>query len=45
LRGYRLYLAVDTATGQIITFLLTTGNTPDSTMAALLARRVRQLLG
>jgi hypothetical protein len=45
LRGYRLYLAVDTATGQIITFLLTTGNTPDPTLAAVLARRVRQLLG
>jgi Transposase DDE domain len=45
LRGYRLYLAVDTATGQILTFVLTSGNTPDSAMAALLARRVRQLLG
>jgi hypothetical protein len=45
LRGYRLYLAVDTATGQIVTFLLATGNTPDPSMAALLARRARQLLG
>src|ERR671936_1727381 len=32
LRGYRLYLAVDTATGQIITFLLATGNEPDPDM-------------
>ena len=30
LRGYRLYLAVDTATGQSITSLLATGNTPDA---------------
>jgi hypothetical protein len=45
LRGYRLYLAVDTATGQILTFVLTTGNTPDPTLAAVLARRVGQLLG
>jgi hypothetical protein len=45
LRGYRRYLAVDTATGQIVTFLLTTGNTPDPAMAALLTRHVRQLLG
>ena len=45
LRGYRLYLAVDTATGQIITYLLALGNAPDPGMAAVLARRVRHLLG
>jgi hypothetical protein len=45
LRGYRLYLAVDTATGQIITSLLASGNAPDPALAAVLARRVRQLLG
>jgi hypothetical protein len=45
LRGYRLYLAVDTATGQIITYALTLGNTPDPSMAAVLTRRVRRLLG
>jgi hypothetical protein len=45
LRGYRLYLAVDTATGQIITFVLTRGRTRDARLIALLARRLRQLLG
>jgi hypothetical protein len=45
LRGYRLYLAVDTETGQIITFLLVRGNTRDHQVTALLARRVRALLG
>jgi hypothetical protein len=45
LRGYRLYLAVDTETGQIITFLLLRGNTRDQQVTALLARRVRALLG
>jgi hypothetical protein len=45
LRGYRLYLAVDTATGQIITYVLALGNAPDPALAAVLARRVRQLLG
>jgi hypothetical protein len=45
LRGYRLYLAVDTDTGQIITFPLAHGRTRDARMLALLARRVRQVLG
>ena len=45
LRGYRLYLAVDTDTGQIITFVLLHGNTRDHQVTALLARRVRALLG
>jgi Transposase DDE domain len=45
LRGYRLYLAVDTDTGQIITFALLRGNTRDHQVTALLARRVRALLG
>jgi hypothetical protein len=45
LRGYRLYLAVDTATGQIITFALRRGNTRDHQLTAVLARRVRALLG
>jgi hypothetical protein len=45
LRGYRLYLAVDTATGQVITFVLAPGHTRDARMAAVLARRVRHLLG
>ena len=44
-RGYRLYLAVDTATGQVITYLLLRGDTPDHQVTAVLARRVRQLLG
>jgi hypothetical protein len=43
--GYRLYRAVDTATGQSITSPLATGNTPDPALAARLARRARQLLG
>src|SRR5215208_3823906 len=45
LRGYRLYLAVDTDTGQIITFVLLRGNTRDHQVTAVLARRVRALLG
>lgn len=45
LRGYRLYLAVDTDTGQIITFLLARGRLRDARLVALLARRVRALLG
>ncbi len=45
LRGYRLYLAVDTDTGQVITFVLAPGGTRDHTMAAVLARRVRKVLG
>ena len=45
LRGYRVYLAVDTSTGQAITFLLLRGRTRDQRIGALLARRLRQLLG
>jgi hypothetical protein len=45
LRGYRLYLAVDTDTGQIITFLLARGRTRDARLIAVLARRLRALLG
>jgi hypothetical protein len=45
LRGYRLYLAVDTDTGQVITYLLLRGDTRDHQVTAVLARRVRQLLG
>jgi hypothetical protein len=45
LRGYRLYLAVDTSTGQVITFVLAPGRSRDARMAAVLARRVRWVLG
>jgi hypothetical protein len=45
LRGYRLYLAVDTATGQVITYVLLRGDARDHQVTAVLARRVRQLLG
>src|SRR4051794_40366783 len=45
LRGYRLYLATDTATGQVITFLLVRGDARDHRYTAVLARRVRTLLG
>lgn len=45
LRGYRLLLAVDTTTGQTITFALARGKVRDQTLIALLARRLRQLLG
>ena len=45
LRGYRLYLAVDTDTGQIITFVLARGRMRDARLIALLARRLRSLLG
>ena len=34
LRGYRLFLAVDTDTGQVITFALTRGDTPDDRLLA-----------
>lgn len=44
-RGYRLYLAVDTATGQVITYLLVRGDAPDHQVTAVLARRVQRLLG
>jgi hypothetical protein len=45
LRGYRLFLALDTDTGHVITFVLADGRTRDTAMLALLARRLRQLLG
>ena len=45
LRGYRLYLAIDTTTGQVITFVLLRGDARDHQLTAVLARRVRQLLG
>src|SRR3954462_5023488 len=45
LRGYRVYLAVDTTTGQIITFVLLRGDARDHRLTVVLARRVRQLLG
>ena len=45
LRGYRLYLAVDTDTGQVITFVLLRGNARDHRLTAVLATRVRRLLG
>lgn len=45
LRGYRLLLAVDTETGQIISFALARGKVRDQRLIALLARRLRQLLG
>ena len=45
LRGYRLSLAVDTETGQIITFRLARGRMRDARLIALLARRLRHLRG
>lgn len=45
LRGYRLYLAVDCDTGQVVTFVLARGRTRDHRLAALLARRCRAVLG
>jgi Transposase DDE domain len=45
LRGYRLLLAVDTETGQVVTFALARGKVRDQQLIALLARRLRQLLG
>src|SRR5262245_28392056 len=45
LRGYRLFLAVETETGQVVTFVLARGRTRDARMLALLARRVRAVLG
>ena len=45
LRGYRLYLAVDTDTGQVITFLLARGRSHDAEHLAVVARRLRHLLG
>lgn len=45
LRGYRLYLAVDTDTGQIITYALARGGRRDHQLLAVLTRRARALLG
>ena len=45
LRGYRLYLAVDTDTGQVITYVLLRGDARDHQVTAVLARRLRELLG
>jgi IS4 transposase len=45
LRGYRLYLATDTATGQVVTCMLLRGDARDHRYTAVLARRVRALLG
>ncbi len=45
LRGYRLFLAVDTDTGQVITYVLTRGDARDDRLLAVLARRLRALLG
>ena len=45
LRGYRLYLAVDVETGQVVTYLLARGRMRDARLLALLARRCRQVLG
>jgi Transposase DDE domain len=45
LRGYRLFLAVDTDTGQAITFVLARGDAHDDGLLAVLARRLRALLG
>ena len=44
-RGYRRYLAVDTDTGQLITYLLARGGRRDHQVLAVLTRRVRALLG
>jgi hypothetical protein len=45
LRGYRLYLAVDTDTGQVITFVVLRGDARDHRLTAVLARHLRHLLG
>lgn len=45
LRDDRLFLAIDTMTGQVVTYLLVRGGTPGAALAVLLARRVRHLLG
>jgi hypothetical protein len=45
LRGYRLFLAVDADTGQVVTFLLARGGAVDHRLLALLARRCRAVLG
>ena len=45
LRGYRVYLAVDTETGQVITFVLLRGDARDHRQTVRLARHLRHLLG
>ena len=45
LRGYRLFLAIDADTGQVITYALARGGAHDDRLLAVLARRVRALLG
>jgi hypothetical protein len=45
LRGYRLKLAVDSDTGQIIRFVLLRGDARDHRLTAVLARQRRRLLG
>ena len=45
LRGYRLFLAVDADTGQVVTFVLARGDATDHALTALLARRCRAVLG
>ncbi len=45
LRGYRLFLAADTDTGQVLTFALVRGRMRDAHLLAALARRLRRLLG
>ena len=45
LRGYRLFLAVDTDTGQVITYVLTRGDAHADRLLAVLARRLRAVLG
>jgi Transposase DDE domain len=45
LRGYRVYLAVDTDTGQVISFVLVRGRARDQRLIATFARHLRRLLG
>lgn len=45
LRGYRLFLAVDTNTGQVLTYVLARGRTRDAAVLAVLTRRCQGLLG
>jgi Transposase DDE domain len=45
LRGYRVYLAVDTNTGQVITFVLARGRARDPRLGPVLARHLQHLLG
>ncbi len=45
LRGYRLYLAVDTDTGPVITFVLLCGDARAHRLTAVLAQPLRRLLG